>query len=81
MLKTPIFRHAVRVDGKFETSSNRPLLYATLNHYTNRLGAATGFEEPLTLYYIRRAVDNSVNGKTPYVPTETTTRPRRLLAH
>ena len=31
ILKTPIFRHAVRVDGKFKTSPNKPLLYATLN--------------------------------------------------
>ena len=31
ILKTPIFRHAVRVDGRFETSPNKPLLYATLN--------------------------------------------------
>ena len=63
MLQTPIFRQAIRVGGKFETSPIKPLLYATLNHYTNRLGEATGFEEPLTLYCIRRAVGNAVNGK------------------
>ena len=66
MLKTPVFRHAVRVDGKFKTSLNKLLLYATLNYYTNQLGVLTGFEKPLTLYCIRRAVSNSVNGKTPY---------------
>ena len=35
ILKTPIFRHTVRVDGKLETSPNKPLLYATLNYHTN----------------------------------------------
>ena len=35
MLKTPIFHHAVRVNGKFETSLSRPLLYVTLNYYIN----------------------------------------------
>lgn len=68
ILKTPFFRQAIKIDGKFETSSIKPLPYATLNHYTNRLGEATGFEEPLTLYCIRRAVGNAVNGK-PFMQT------------
>ena len=63
MLTVPIFRQATRSNDGFSTSEHKPLSYSTFNYYIERLGRATGFEEKLSLYCVRRGTGNAVNSK------------------
>ena len=62
-LKQPIFRQAVRTGDGFSILFYKTLTYPTFNYYIQRLGCATGFEEKLSLYCIRRGTGNAVDGK------------------
>jgi hypothetical protein len=66
ILKTPIFRQAVRSHTGYETSPKKALTYATFHHYIERLGTVTGFEEKLTGYCLRRGAGNVVDGLSLY---------------
>lgn len=63
MLKRPVFRQEMKIEGEFGTSLTKRLPYATLNYYTLQPGEATGFEEPFTPYCIRRTVGNAIDHK------------------
>jgi hypothetical protein len=62
MLKTPIFRQAVRCVDGFQTSPQKALQYSTFDYYLERLGYGTGFEEKLSGYCVRRGTGNVVDG-------------------
>ncbi|KAI9810031.1 MAG: hypothetical protein M1827_006729 [Pycnora praestabilis] len=62
MKKIPVFRQAVRAANGFKTSPNKALRYSTFDHYLERLGYATGFEEKLASYCVRRGTGNAVDG-------------------
>jgi hypothetical protein len=62
MLKTPIFRQAVRCADGFQTSPRKALCYSTFDYYLERLGCVTGFEEKLSGYCVRRGTGNVVDG-------------------
>ena len=61
-LQTPIFRQAVKTVDGWSTSSSKALNYSTFQYYIGRLGCATGFEEDLSLYCVRRGTGNAVDG-------------------
>ncbi|KAI9808022.1 MAG: hypothetical protein M1827_007547 [Pycnora praestabilis] len=62
MKKIPVFRQAVRAANGFKTSPNKALRYSTFDHYLERLRYATGFEEKLASYCVRRGTGNAVDG-------------------
>ncbi len=56
------------IDGELQTSATQALPYSTYNDNTERLGEATGFEDKLTAYCIRRGTGNAIDGKSyPYL--------------
>lgn len=62
ILKTPLFCHAVRQNGRF-TTTTEPLSYLTFNHDIARLGQSAGFEDTLGGYCVRRGTGNAVDSK------------------
>ena len=68
LLKTPIFRQAVRAPNGFTLSTQKALRYSTYAYYLDRLGWAAGFEQKLTSYCFRRGTGNAVDGKYKHCP-------------
>ena len=57
-LDTPVFRQPLRGGS---TSATEPLRSSTWAGYMLKLGRAAGFRHPLTQYWLRRGLLNSVN--------------------
>jgi hypothetical protein len=66
MLDIPVFRQAIiRLKHGVYTSPTLRLTYRQYHGWITRLGEALGFVHTLTMYCLRRALGNAINGKTP----------------
>ncbi|KAF3392106.1 hypothetical protein DPV78_010804, partial [Talaromyces pinophilus] len=61
MLNIPIFHRAIKTPQDVETSKNIALLYNQYHSWLVLLRVAISFIYTLTIYYLRRALDNAIN--------------------
>lgn len=63
MLDAPIFRLLGSSDQGTGRKPEGPLPYGLYHGWVKRLGEETGFVQVLTIYCLRRAAGNAINGK------------------
>ncbi|KAK5312400.1 hypothetical protein LTR93_011344 [Exophiala xenobiotica] len=62
MMDVPIFRWAVATKEGVKTSTEKVLTYNVYQAWVRRLGEALGYLQTLTMYCLRRALGNAING-------------------
>jgi hypothetical protein len=63
MLDIPIFRRAIATKQGVRMSPDKALTYKMYHSWVQRLGEALGYLQTLTIYCLRRALGNAINGR------------------
>ena len=63
MLDVPVFRGPKQITQGFRISLDEALIYGKYHDWVKRLGEETGFVQVMTIYCLRRATENVINGE------------------